>query len=149
MRTRVLLGAVGTFGIGYGAFRLLEQQQVSQPWYLVRWLVAALVLHDGVLAPATFAIGALLSATVRPRARRYLQGALVTGGLVTLIAAPLIYHRGTQPAAKVLLDQDYAGHLAVVLAMIGVVTAAAYVVRVVRDRSRNVRPSTVHTSDSQ
>ena len=50
---------------------------------------------------------ARLLTAVPPRARRYLQLALVVGAGATVVALPLIYRQGTQPASKALLLRDY------------------------------------------
>lgn len=143
---RVGLGAVGVLGIGYGALRILGNPKVSQPLHLAKWLIGAVILHDFILTPVVVGVGFLLTRAVRPRARRYLQGALVSGALVTAIAIPLIYRRGTGLPGKTLVQQNYGAHLALLLALIAAVTAAAYGVRVARDRraqqgsEANVRP---------
>ena len=68
-----------------------------------------------------------------PRARRYLQGFLVTGGLVTIIAIPMIHRRDSQPKSKAILQQNYGGHLTLLLSIIAVFSLLAYAQRVVRD----------------
>ncbi|PZS29133.1 MAG: hypothetical protein DLM59_13240 [Pseudonocardiales bacterium] len=149
---RIALGTIGFLGIGYGVFRILGNQSVSQPLKLAPWLIGAIVLHDFVLTPIVLSIGLVLTRFVEPRARRYIQGGLVTGALVTAIAIPLIYRRGKNLPGKALLERNYAANLALIIAMIAAVTAAAYAVRVMRDRrdqrgiDTNVRPPTVQTS---
>jgi hypothetical protein len=152
MRTRVLVGALGIYAMGYGLWRILQQPQLSKPPELLRWLIGAVVLHDGVLVPATLVVGAALT-VMRPRARRYVQGALVAGALVTAVAIPLIYRHGSQPTAKSLENQNYAAHLTLILGLIGACAALAYTVRVVRDRRdqrisvTKVRPPASQTSE--
>ncbi|MDQ2749065.1 MAG: hypothetical protein M3Y44_06020 [Actinomycetota bacterium] len=149
---RIGLGAIGLAALGYGGYRLLGNQVASQPPKLATWLIAAIILHDFVLTPVVVGIGLLVTQFVAPRARRYLQGALVTGGLVTAFSALLIYRRGTATSSKALLRQDYAAHLLLILALITAVTAAAYVMRVMRDRrsqrasEANVRPPAVQAT---
>lgn len=148
MRTRLALGAVGVFGIGYGVFRLVQGWSVSNPPYLLRWLVAAVVLHDGLLAPLTLLVGAVLARVVAPRARRWVQGALLCGGIVTLLSWPLLHRQGSQPAAKVLLVQDYGRNLAILLGVVAASALAGYLVEVARDRAAKVRPPARQTSDT-
>ncbi|MFN2518717.1 MAG: hypothetical protein ABR604_06670 [Jatrophihabitantaceae bacterium] len=133
-RLRIALGAVGVLGIGYAAFRVLGNSTVSQPLNLAEWLIGILVLHDFVLTPALLAVGLVLTRTVPPRARRYLQGGLLAGSLVMAIAIPLIYRRGTGLPGKALLEQNYAANLALILVVIAAVTVAAYAARVLRER---------------
>jgi hypothetical protein len=151
MRTRLMLGTLGALLGGYGAFRILQQPERSHPTELAKWLVAAVIVHDGVIAPVTIALGFVIATVVRPRARRYLQGALIAGLLMTAVAAPLIYRHGTQPAGTVLTSQDYVAHVAWLWVLIAAGAATAYLVRVVGDRGQRAseakdRPPTDHDS---
>jgi hypothetical protein len=133
-----LTGAAGLALLLFGAFRLVTQVPPRGLIGLAGWLGAALLLHDGVLAPLTAVTGLVLRRTVRPRARRYVQGGVVAAIGVSVIAVPLILRRGTQPAPKALLRQDYAVHLAWLWVGIGVVSGLLYVARVLRDRRNSV-----------
>lgn len=149
---RTGLGVIGLFGIGYGGYRLLGNQVASHPPQLAKWLIGAIILHDFVLTPVVLSLGLLITRFVPSRARRYLQGALVTGALGAAITIPLIYRRGTATASKALLRQNYAAHLVLILGLIAAVTAAAYALRVARDRrgqrgsDAKVRPPKAQTS---
>lgn len=136
MRARVVLGAAGVALAGFGGFRLLTQVPPGDLLVLALWLAAAVVLHDGVIAPITVGIGWALGRTVPDRARRYLQFGLVTGALVSVVAVPLIARQGSQPAVKALLVQAYGRHLAWLLAGIAAASLSAYMIRVARDRRR-------------
>jgi hypothetical protein len=85
-------------------------------------------------------IGWLLTKTVRPRARRYLQGALIVGASVTIVAIPLIRRRNDAQPGQGLLQQNYAANLAILLGLIASASLAVYVIRVARDHAA-VRPS--------
>ena len=80
------------------------------------WLVAAVALHDGLIAPITVGTGVALTG-VPARARRYLQGGLIVCSLITVIAVPLIGRQGTQPASKAILLRDYTANLSLLLGM--------------------------------
>ncbi|MBV9592662.1 MAG: hypothetical protein JO147_02520, partial [Actinobacteria bacterium] len=69
LRLRVGLAAVGIAGIGYGAYLVLTDQRDDHPAQLAKWLVGAVVLHDGVLVPVTLGAGFVISRLVPPRAR--------------------------------------------------------------------------------
>lgn len=43
------------------------------------WLLAALLIHDGLLSPAVVGVGSLLRRFIPDRGRRYLQAALLIG----------------------------------------------------------------------
>ena len=131
---RILLVATGIGVLLYGAGRVLLQTPPPSLVLLGIWLVAAVVIHDGLLSPLVVAVGAGLQRLVPDRARRHLQFALIAGGLVTVVAVPLIVYRGSQPASKALLLQDYGAHLTWLLGLIAAGTLVAYAVRVARDK---------------
>ncbi|MQY04712.1 hypothetical protein [Actinomadura macrotermitis] len=84
-----------------------------------KWVVGAVVLHDAVLAPAVLLAGAV---TAR---RHVLQGALAVGGVITLVALPMVLRLGRHPDNPSILPLDYGRNLLIVLA--AVATTAAFV----------------------
>lgn len=133
---RLLLTISGIGVLLYGAGRLLLQTPPPSLVLLGLWLVAAVAIHDGLLSPLVIAVGAGLRRLVPDRGRRFLQFALIAGGLVTVVAVPLIAVRGSQPPSKALLVQDYAAHLTWLLGLIAAGALVAYAVHVARDRTR-------------
>ncbi len=119
----------------FGAVQLLTQVPISSLVALALWMVALVVVHDGVLSPVVVGVGSL-SRRVPARARRYVQGALVAGGLITVVALPLIgrSRNSTEPSVKALLQQDFGVNLAVLLGIVGAVSLALYAIRVARDQ---------------
>ena len=132
-RGRMIIGVGGVLLALFGVARLLSETAGGHLLVLGAWLVGALVLHDAVLSPMIIAIGAVLR-RLPPRARGSVQGALVAGGIVTIVAIPLISRAGTQPEAKAILDQDYRANLTVLLALILVTAVVAYLLRAARER---------------
>lgn len=155
MRVRLLLGAAGILLGLFGVFRLLTQVPSGDLVALAEWLVGALVLHDAVLSPLIVGVGWLLARTVRPRARRWVQGALIAGGVVTVIAMPLIHRQGTQPASKAILRRDYGTNLLGLLAVVAGVALVGYLIDTMRGRSGrgvntvNRRPSAAQDSPAE
>ena len=138
-RTRVVIGATGVLLGSFGAFRLLSEVPGSALLALAVWAVAALVLHDAVLSPLVVGLGTALR-RVPARARTYVQGALITGGMVTVIAVPLMYRAGTQPRAEAILNQDYGTNLITLLAGIAAVALLGYLRRVVQPQRKPSAP---------
>ena len=141
-RTRI---ALATSGIGlalFGVFRLLTQVSVGSVAFLVLWLIGALVIHDGMIAPGTLGLATLIRRKVPPRGRRYLQGALISAAAVTVIGLPMIYRAHSQPKVKALLEQNFLANVALLWAVIAVVAFLGYVVQLVRDHasSATTRP---------
>lgn len=134
--TRVVTALAGVGLLLYGVFRLLTEVEFGQLLGLAGWLVAAVVVHDGLVAPLTVGVGGLLTRLVADRARRYLQAFLTATALVTVVAVPLILRQGTRPAVKAQLTQDYPAHLALIVGLLAAACLTAYGVRVVRDRYR-------------
>ena len=130
---RILLGVVGGLLIVYGAVRLLHGLPLPTLLVLGGWLLAALVIQQGVLAPAVLGVGAALRA-LPDRARGFVQAALIMVASVTVIAIPLIIRQFSQPAAKAMLLQRYGINLLVLWAVIVITTGFAYAIRVARDR---------------
>lgn len=129
---RIALGLSGGLLLTFGAFRLVTQLDPGDLFVLALWLGAAVVLHDCVIAPITVGTGVALTG-VPPRFRRYLQGALLVGALITVIAIPLIGRQGTQPESKAILLRDYAPNLALLLGMTAAIALVLYALRVLRE----------------
>ncbi len=129
---RIALGVAGGVLLALGAFRLVTELDPSDLIALMLWLVVAVALHDLLIAPITLGAGAALT-RVPARARRYLQGALIVGALITVIAIPLIARQGTQPRSKAILLRNYAGNLSLLLGMTAAVALILYVHRVLQD----------------
>ena len=139
-RWRIVLAIAG-IAIGlFGVVRLVTQVPVPSLVGLAVWLIAALVIHDGIASPLVLALGALVG-RVPPRGRRYLQAGLIMAAMVAVLAVPMIYRRGSQPPSKALLDQDFGGHLTLLLGVIASATLLAYAIRVARSSSGSVTPA--------
>ena len=136
-RWRYGLGSAGLALGLFGVFRLLTQIPFGDLAILAIWLVGAVIIHDGIVSPLVVTVGWLVSRVVPQRARRYLQAALVTAALVTVIAVPLIFREGTQPPSKALLRQHYGANLTVLVSIIAALALSAYAARIAGDRRRH------------
>lgn len=133
MRTwRIALSTAGILLGLLGVFRLFTETPFTHLLWLLLWLVAAVAIHDGVLSPLVVGIGWLLAKTVPPRARRFLQGGLIAGGLITVVAIPMMLRQGLDPPAKALLLQDFRVNLAYLLAVVATICLLLYALAVAR-----------------
>jgi hypothetical protein len=132
---RIVLAVAGIALGAFGVFRLVTEIAPHSLLILAVWLVAALIIHDALLAPSVVGVGWLLRRFVPDRGRRYLQIALIMIALVTVTAVPMIFLRGSQPAVKALLLRNYGANLIMIIGIIAVLSLIMYGVRVVRDRS--------------
>jgi hypothetical protein len=131
---RIMLAIAGIALAAFGVFRLVSETPVHSLLILAVWLIAALVLHDAILAPSVVGVGWLLRRYVPDRGRRFLQVALIMSAFVIVIAIPMILLRGSQPAEKALLLRNYGANLILLLSIIAIVSLILYAVQVVRDR---------------
>jgi type IV secretory pathway VirB2 component (pilin) len=154
VRTRLAIGSLGVLGIGWGLVNLLLIHSKSNPVHLAIWLAAAAVLNDVVLVPIIGIVGLLAVRWTPRRIRAYVQGGLIAAGMATAIAIPLAYRQDTQPRSKALLQQNYLGNLAVIVAVIAVVTAALIGLDYLRGYRRAAlsaqknRPASDHSSST-
>jgi hypothetical protein len=132
---RIVLAVAGIALGAFGVFRLVTEIAPHSLLILAVWMVAALIIHDALLAPSVVGVGWLLRRFVPDRGRRYLQIALIMIALVTVTAVPMIFLRGSQPAVKALLLRNYGANLIMIIGIIAVLSLIMYGVRVVRDRS--------------
>jgi hypothetical protein len=119
---RIGLATAGLLLALFGVFRLLTEIPVRSLILLGIWLLAALIVHDAVVAPAIVGVGWVLRRAIPDRERGYLQSVLIMIALVTVVAAPMIVLRGSQPPVKALLLRDYAANLVL---LIGAIIAVA------------------------
>ncbi|PJI84885.1 hypothetical protein [Luteimicrobium subarcticum] len=141
--TRVALLGVGGVALVVGGWQLVAAQHVVD---VGRWLVGALVLHDGVFAMfvvglllgGSAAAGALATRGVRaPRGAGVLLAAgLMVGGALTLVAWPEIHKKSLGTANPTVLPGDYATRLLGVWVAIVAVVAIGTLVLSVRARVR-------------
>jgi len=133
---RIGLGVAGILLGLYGAVNLLTGVDIGTLLVLALWLVGAVVINDGVLSPAVLGVGWALHRWVPVRARRYTQAGLIAGGLITVVATPMILQQGAEPASKALLRQNFGGNLTLLLGLVAAASLVLYAARVARDTRR-------------
>ena len=141
---RLALRILGVFVLLYGIVNLGLHIPASTLVWVAVWLVAAVIIHHGVISPLVIGVSVLLRRLVPDRGRRYLQAGLIAAVPVTVIAIPMIYRQGSQPPSKALLLQNFIANLGLLLGLIAALCLVGYAVRVAHDRSsvRRDMPST-------
>lgn len=138
---RVVLGGAGVAVIGVGVIGMTTELGPAQLLGLLGWLVAALALHDGVVAPLTHAVGRPLrriTGTWRPAATWVLRAGLVVGAVLTLPVPALLRAQRTRPGPS-LLPGDYLAALGGVWLGLALVVTVVVLGIEVRGRRRERR----------
>lgn len=131
---RVGLGVFGVVMLGFAAAVFIGEVPVSRYPGVAAWLIAALIVHDGVIACAVLAAGILLRrARWRPITTAIVGGAAVVGAIMALIVVPIVVKSAIGTANRTVLPLDYLGNL--LWFELGVVVAAVVAVVVARSVS--------------
>jgi hypothetical protein len=109
--------ATGGLVMAFGGWGLLGHAAATRPAAWARWLVAAVLVHDLLVAPALLAAGWLVG-RLPGRWRAPVRAALVVSATVVLVTLPAFLGDGrtTQPGNASLLPNHYGRSLALVLA---------------------------------
>ena len=102
--TRLALGATGLAAVVFGGLHLLADGRLTA---LLLWLVGAVAVHDGLLAPLTLLVTAAGARLLPPPARRPALVAFLVLATVTLTAVPVLGGWGRRPDNPTLLDRHY------------------------------------------
>ncbi|WP_194411034.1 hypothetical protein [Microbacterium cremeum] len=135
--SRIVLVVVGAGLGGYGALLLVTTLSPASLLALAVWLLAVVVVHDGVIAPVESAMHARWwrGAERRPEVvTAVAQLGFVTGAVLSLYVLPEIWAQGRGSPNPTILVGDYATRLVVVWAVIALVVLVTWRVAVRRDR---------------
>lgn len=140
---RIILVTVGVALLGGGVLVLLDTVRLPRLGGLMIWIVAAIVLHDLVLAPILFGAGLLLRRTGRMPGTviAVIQGVLVVGSLMSLIVVPILVAQNFTPKNPTVLPLDYRLNLGIFWLLLLLVGSALSVWLYRRARRANERPS--------
>ncbi|TFD68538.1 hypothetical protein [Cryobacterium sp. Hb1] len=135
---RLALLGVGVLLLAWGAFVMFDSVRLTRIPGVALWIAAAIVLHDAILAPIVFAFGIAL----RRAGRRVtgtviaiVQGAIVVGSIVSLIAVPTLVAKNFAPANPTVLPLNYGLNLAIFWLLLALVTVGLSVWAFLRWRS--------------
>ncbi|MCU1514488.1 MAG: hypothetical protein JWO10_1578 [Microbacteriaceae bacterium] len=144
-RWQIGLLLLGLALLAVGGVVLLQEVSPKRYLGILLWFAGALIIHDGIIAPLVF----LASVVMRKTAARVpavviaiVQGALVIGGIITLIVLPEIVKKSLGTLSSSILPQDYALHLGVfwvVLIVLAGLAVAFYLAMFAR--RQKLRPS--------
>jgi hypothetical protein len=130
-RIGLILFGLGLMGIG-GIVALTWLHSTQYP-RVILWLVAALIVHDGIIAPAVFVVTLIarrLGERVPAVVIALIEGALVIGGIFTLLFLPEVLKKAIGTNSSSILPLNYGLNLVlfyVVLALLAAAAIAFYV----------------------
>ncbi|WP_353828444.1 hypothetical protein [Agromyces sp. SYSU T0242] len=140
---RGILMATGVALLGVGGFVLLTEVRPTQWLGIAVWVGAAILIHDGVVAPLAVAVGLGAERVRRPFGRRGVaiaQGALVVGGMLTALTLPALLASLRGTPNPTLLVGSYGLALGVIWLVLAAVAAIA--LRVSRTAVRRAEGTT-------
>jgi hypothetical protein len=140
---RRILIASGAAFMGYAALGALFDPDVKVIGVLI-FLVAVLVLHDGVLLPLYIGVGAIVGRVVPATLRTAVRVGLALSLAVTLVALPAVLGLGRSADNPSILPLHYGRGLLVILGLIWAAIGATVAVRAWRQRPRRPKSPPVN-----
>jgi hypothetical protein len=125
-RIGLILFGLGLMGIG-GIVALTWLHSTQYP-RVILWLVAALIVHDGIIAPTVFVgtlIGRRLGEKVPAVVIALVGGALVIAGIFTLLFLPEVLKKAMGTNSSSILPLNYGLNLILFYVVLALLTAAA------------------------
>ncbi len=117
--------------IAFGLWTVVSRPGATHPLRFGALFMTVLIVHDGVIAPITLGIGALLASRLPATARSVTQGAAVASAIVVAYSLPLFLGLGNRPDPSV-LPRNYGAGLAIVIAVVWLVASVALLRRIGR-----------------
>lgn len=138
-RWRIGLIVLGVAILLLSGYILLTTVKPTRYIGIVEWFIAAIIIHDALIAPIVFGAGVIM----RRMGRRIplpvlaiVQGGLVIGAVFTIVLVPEILAQRNAHLFETLLPFDYVKNLGILWVGTLLLTAAAVVGYVVVARSR-------------
>jgi hypothetical protein len=134
---RLFLVGCGVLLLAWGAFVMFDSVRPSRVPGVALWVAAAIVLHDAIVAPIVFALGIALRRAGRRltgTVMSIVQGGIVVGSIVSLIAVPTIVAKNFAPANPTVLPLNYALNLGLFWLVLAALTAGLSLGAYVRAR---------------
>jgi len=136
---RTILFVVGAVLIVLGAYVLVNTVKPKAVWGLLTWLIAAVILHDGIISPIIVGISIGMrraGRSIPPGVLAIVQGGIVVGSIFTLVVVPEIIRKAKIPKNYTVLPFGYGARLGFLWLAVALVTVVVVVVYL---RVRRVR----------
>jgi hypothetical protein len=104
--------------MAFGVAGLINESSRTRPDQWVRWFFGALLAHDAVAAPITFAVAAVIVARVPRSWRAAVQAWLFASAVIVLTTWPFLRGYGRSSINPSILPNNYARGLLLVLALL-------------------------------
>ena len=127
-RVQIVLVVVGVALLAVGGITLLNDVNPKRYIGLASWLIGALIIHDGIIAPTVFVIILFFRRANKRIPVIFLlivQGAIVVGSIISLLVVPEILKKAIGAANPTLLPLDYSTNLVVFLIGLAILTGIA------------------------
>jgi len=127
-RVQIVLVVVGVALLAVGGITLLNDVNPKRYIGLASWLIGALIIHDGIIAPTVFVIILFFRRANKRIPVVFLlivQGAIVIGSIIALLVVPEILKKAIGAANPTLLPLDYSTNLVVFLIGLAILTGIA------------------------
>ena len=127
-RVQIVLVVVGVALLAVGGITLLNDVNPKRYIGLASWLIGALIIHDGIIAPTVFVIILFFRRANKRIPVIFLlivQGAIVIGSIIALLVVPEILKKAIGAANPTLLPLDYSTNLVVFLIGLAILTGIA------------------------
>jgi hypothetical protein len=140
---------LGLIGLGVAilllsGYILLTTVKPTRYIGIVEWFVAAIIIHDALIAPIVFGAGVImrrLGKRIPLAVLGIVQGGLVIGAVFTIVLVPEILAQRNAHLFETLLPFDYVRNLGILWVGTLVLTGAAVAVYLIASRRLKKRPS--------
>ena len=141
---QISLLAVGLALLAWGAYVMVDTVALPRITGLAIWIVAAIILHDAILAPILFGTGLLLrraGQSVPGTVIAVVQGVLVVGSMMSLIVVPILVAQNFTPNNPTILPLNYGLNLGIFWLVLLALGSGLSVWLYLRARRAKDRPS--------